>query len=130
MWDAGAAGADPRAHVGQLKEALLRNVRFVAALGLHTGAMTVAQAEALFADKAFADPATARQQAVRGTFDPLYLSYTLGKLMIRKLHDDWKARMGERYSLREFHDLFLSYGCAPIPVIRRAMLAGDAGPAL
>ena len=113
--------------------ALLRNVRFMSAIGLHTGTMDVAASDAMFREKAFQDPGNAKQQAVRGTFDPMYLSYTLGKLMIVKLHEDWKAARkaaGEPYSLQVFHDQFLSYGAAPVPVIRRAMLGPDAGPAL
>ncbi len=129
MWDEGAGDRDPRAHLGQLKEALLRNVRFVATIGLHTGGMTVAEATALFADKGFVDPGNAKQQAVRGTFDPMYLSYTLGKLMIRKLRADLERTQGAAFDLKRFHDAFLSFGCAPIPVIRRELL-GDSSPAL
>jgi uncharacterized protein (DUF885 family) len=124
MFDAGAGGGTPQARIGMLKEALLRNVRFVVTLGLHTGTMSVEQATQLFADKAFVDPGNAKQQATRGTFDPMYLSYTLGKLMIRKLHADW-MKLHPGATLGQFHDEFLSHGCAPIPVIRRAML----GPA-
>lgn len=130
MWDAGLGDGDPRTHIGQLKNALLRNVRFLVSIGLHTQAMNVDQAAAMFRDKAFADPQNARQQALRGTADPMYLSYTLGKLAIMKLHADWKAAQGKRYSLKGFHDAFLRYGEAPIPAIRRYMLGTDAGPAL
>jgi uncharacterized protein (DUF885 family) len=125
MFDAGAGGDSPQAHIGQLKEALLRNVRFVVALGEHTGGMTVDQAEELFRTRAFVDPGNARQQAVRGTFDPMFLSYTLGKLVIRKLRDDWMAKHPGA-TLGEFHDAFLSHGSAPLPVIRRAMVDDDA----
>src|SRR5690606_23709338 len=97
-----------------LLNALMRDARFLSAIGLHTGNMTVEQSMALFMEKAYQDKATARQQAIRGTFDPGYLNYTLGKLMILKLRDDWKAKMGEAYSLKAFHDSFLSYGCAPV----------------
>jgi uncharacterized protein (DUF885 family) len=128
MFDAGAGGRTPQTRIGMLKEALLRNVRFVVTLGEHTHGMTVDAATKLFEDKAFVDPGNARQQAVRGTFDPMFLAYTLGKLMIRKLRTDWQTKTGR--SLEEFHDQFLSYGCAPVPVIRRAMLGGDAGAAL
>jgi hypothetical protein len=128
MFDLGAGGKTPQARIGMLKEALLRNARFVATLGLHTGTMTVDEATKLFADKGFVDAGNARQQAARGTFDPMYLAYTLGKLMIRKLHGEWMAKHPGA-SLGEFHDQFLSHGCAPIPVIRRAML-GETSPAL
>ena len=130
MWDAGVGKGDHELHIGQLQNALLRNARFIASLGLHTGKMSVQEAEELFVAKGFQDRASARQQAVRGTFDPGYLNYTLGKLMIRKLHDDWRTKVGDDYSLLRFHDEFLSYACAPIPVIRRFMLGDDAGPAL
>jgi len=78
----------------------------------------------LFRDKAFLDNANAHQQAVRGTFDPMYLAYTLGKLVITKLRTDWMAKHPGA-SLREFHDALLSHASAPLPVIRQAML-GDA----
>jgi uncharacterized protein (DUF885 family) len=66
---------------------------------------------------------------VRGTFDPMYLSYTLGKLMIRKLAADW-MKQHPQATIGEFHDAFLSYACAPLPLIRRAMLGADAGSPL
>ncbi len=126
MFDAGVGGGTPQARVGMLKEALLRNVRFVVAIGEHTGGMTVEQAAKLFEDKGFVDPGNARQQAVRGTFDPMFLSYTLGKIMIRNLRADWqKKNVGA--TIGDFHDAFLSYACGPIPMIRRAMLGNDAG---
>ena len=129
MYDAGVGDHTPQARIGMLKEALLRDVRFVVALGEHTGKLTVEQATQLFQDKGFTDAGNARQQAVRGTFDPMYLSYTLGKLMIRKLHDDWQ-QLHPQASLGEFHDAFLAHACAPIPVTRAAMLGPDAGPAI
>jgi hypothetical protein len=130
MWEAGLGAGDPETHIGQLRNALLRNARFLAAIGLHRGTMTRAEAERLFESEAFQDPATARQQAARGTFDPAYLNYTLGKLMIRKLRDDWTASRGGRRAWRAFHDAFLGHGGAPIPLVRAAMLGPDAGPPL
>jgi hypothetical protein len=122
MWEAGYENGDPEVHIGQLLNALLRNVRFMSAIGLHTGKMTVEQSEKMFREVAFQDPGNARQQAARGTFDPAYLNYTMGKLMIRKLRDDWCADRGGREAWREFHDKFLSYGGPPIPLIRKDML--------
>jgi uncharacterized protein (DUF885 family) len=133
MWEAGLAGGDERAHIGQLLNALLRNVRFLSAIGLHTRGMTVAESERMFREQAFQDPGNARQQAARGTFDPAYLNYTLGKLMIRELREDWTASRGGRQAWKEFHDLLLSYGGPPLPLVRAAMLAGTdaaAQPAL
>jgi uncharacterized protein (DUF885 family) len=129
MFDAGVGQHTPQARIGMLKEALLRNVRFVAALALHTRGMTVEQAQQLFEAKAFVDPGNARQQAVRGTFDPMYLSYTLGKIMIHKLAADWRERHPGA-TRGEFHDALLSHACAPLPLIRRSMLGADAGSPL
>jgi uncharacterized protein (DUF885 family) len=97
---------------------------------MHTGGMSVEQSAALFRDKAFQDPANARQQADRGTFDPAYGAYTLGKLMIRKLRDDWTATRGGRQAWQSFHDTLLSYGAPPLPLVRKAMLGAAAGAPL
>lgn len=129
MFDAGAGDRTPQNRIGMLKEALLRNVRFVVTIGEHARGMTVDEATTLFAAKAYLDPQNARQQAVRGTFDPMYLAYTLGKLMIVKLREDWmKQHPGA--TLRQFHDELLSHGCPPVPLVRAAMLGPSAGPAL
>jgi uncharacterized protein (DUF885 family) len=125
MHDAGLSAGDPEMHIGQLHDALLRNVRFVAAIGLHTQGMTVDEAKKLFREKSFTDEGNALQQAARGTFDPAYLNYTLGKLMIRKLRDDWTATRGGRAAWKEFHDQFLRYGGPPIPLIRKMMMGPD-----
>ena len=130
MWEAGLGEGDPEIHIGQLQNALLRNVRFLSAIGLHAGSMTVEQSERMFRESAFQDPGNARQQAARGTYDPAYLNYTLGKLMIRKLREEWTAGRGGREAWGEFHDAFLSYGGPPIPMVRAAMLGDDPGPAL
>ena len=130
MWEAGLGEGKPEAHIAQLVDALLRNVRFLSAIGLHTGKMSVAQSEGLFREAGYQDPGNARQQAARGTFDPAYLTYTLGKLMIRKLREDWTASRGGRSAWHAFHDQFLTYGAPPIPLVRRAMLGPNAGPPL
>jgi hypothetical protein len=130
MWDAGLGANDPEIHVGQLTEALLRDVRFMSAIGLHTGKMTVAESEKMFRESAFADAGNASQQAARGTFDPAYLNYTMGKLMIRKLRDDWTATRGGRNAWHDYHDRFLQFGGPPIPLVRAAMLGPTAGPPL
>jgi uncharacterized protein (DUF885 family) len=128
MWEMGLGQGDPETHIGQLTSALLRNARFLSAIGLHARGMTVEESERLFREEAYTDPGTARQQAARGTYDPAYLNYTMGKLMIRRLRDDWSASRGGRKAWREFHDRFLTYGGPPIPMARRAMLGSDAGP--
>ena len=130
MWDAGLHEGDAEAHIGQLMQALWRNVRYVSAIGLHTGGMRLEESERLFREVAYLDPGNARQQAMRGTYDPAYLNYTLGKLMIRKLRDDWVATRGGRAAWKEFHDTLLSYGGPPLPLVRREMLGDAAGDAL
>lgn len=127
MWDAGLGDGSPEVHIGQLSNALLRNVRFLCAIGMHTRGMTVDQCAAMFREQGYQDSATARQQAARGSFDPAYLNYTLGKLMIRKLREDWTASRGGRAAWHAFHDRFLSYGGPPIPLVRREMM-GSAAP--
>lgn len=129
MWEAGLAEGDPEVHVGQLLNALLRNVRFLSAIGLHTQGMTVAESEALFTGKAYQDAGNARQQAARGTFDPAYLNYTLGKLMIRKMRADWLEQQGDSAGWQPFHDALLSFGGPPLPEVRRALL-GSSGSIL
>jgi uncharacterized protein (DUF885 family) len=127
MWEAGLGAGDPKSRIGQLNQALLRDVRYLSSIGMHTGGMTVEQSERMFREKAFQDAATSRQQAARGTFDPEYLNYTMGKLMIRKLREDWTASRGGRDAWQEFHDKFLGYGGPPIPLVRKAMLGETAG---
>jgi uncharacterized protein (DUF885 family) len=127
MWEMGLGGGEPEIHIGQLSNALLRNVRFLSAVGLHTRGMTVAESERMFREQAFTDAGTARQQATRGTYDPAYLNYTMGKLMIRKLRTDWAASRGQKAAWRDFHDRFLAYGGPPIPMVQQAMLGDAAG---
>lgn len=128
MWDAGLGSGDPETHIGQLSNALLRNARYLSAIGLHTKGMTLEESERMFREQAYQDPGNSKQQAARGTFDPAYRNYTMGKLMIRKLRDDWTASRGGRKAWREFHDKCLSYGGPPISLVRTAMLGSDAGP--
>lgn len=128
MWDAGLANNDPEMHIGQLLEALLRNVRFISAIGMHTKGMTVADSERMFREQGHQDAGNAEQQAERGTFDPAYINYTMGKLMIKKLREDWTASRGGRAAWKDFHDQFLKYGGPPIPLVRKAMMgASDNG---
>jgi len=124
MWDAGLGNGDPETHIGQLSNALLRDCRFLSAIGMHTGRMTQEQSRAMFRDQCYQDEGNARQQAARGTYDPAYLNYTMGKLMIRRLRDDWTRTRGGRRAWKAFHDRFLSYGGPPIPLVRAQMMGG------
>jgi len=127
MLDAGLGAGDPQVHIGQLTNALLRDARYLSSIGLHTEGMSVEESQRLFIEKGLQDPGNAKQQAYRGTSDPGYLNYTMGKLMIRKLRDDWAASRGGRSAWKAFHDEFLSYGGPPIPMVRDAMLDGAEG---
>jgi uncharacterized protein (DUF885 family) len=138
MIEKGLGKGDPEKHIGQISDALLRDVRLLSSIGLHTHGMTVAQSEKMFREQAFQDPGNARQQAARGTYDPAYLNYTLGKLMIRKLRSDWIAKQASTSSAapaddqalwHDFHDKFLSFGGPPIPLLRKEML-GEEGALL
>jgi len=126
MIEEGIAKDAPGLHVGQLLNALLRNVRYLCAIGLHTRGMTVAQCEQMFKEQAYQDAGNARQQASRGTYDPGYLNYTMGKLMIRKLREDWLKANPDK-TRKQFHDEFLSFGGPPIPLVRAQMIKGPAG---
>ena len=128
MYDEGLGKGDPGMRVGMLVNALMRDVRFLSAICLHSGCMTLEESETMFREQAFLDAGNARQQAVRGTYDPGYLAYTLGKLMIRKLRADWLAA-NPNATLQQFHDKFLSYGVPPVPLVREQML-GERGAIL
>jgi hypothetical protein len=127
MWEAGLGDGSPEVHIGQLSNALLRDCRFISAIGLHTQGMTQAQSKQLFMDECYQDEGNATQQAARGTYDPEYLNYTLNKLLIRKLRDDWTASRGGRAAWKQFHDTFLSYGGPPVTLVRQSMM-GEAAP--
>ena len=122
--------SEPRNELGQLMEALLRDCRFICAIKMHTQGMTVDEATSFFMDNAFLEELPARKEAIRGTFDPMYLNYTLGKLMILKLREDYRSAKGSSYSLKAFHDEFLSHGAPPIPLVREMMLGENAGDIL
>jgi uncharacterized protein (DUF885 family) len=130
MWEAGLNEGDPATHIGQLSNALLRDCRFLSAIRLHTAGMTQAESERMFKEQCYQDEGNARQQAARGTYDPAYLNYTMGKLMIRKLRADWTADKGGEKAWKQFHDTFLSFGGPPIPLVRRAMIGEDKAGAL
>lgn len=124
--DEGFHGDDPRYRLAQIQDALLRNARFIVGIRMHTKGMTLQQAEQFFIKEAYQSAPVARSEAKRGTADATYGYYTMGKLMILKLRDDYKAKKGSQYSLQDFHDSFIKLGPLPLPLIRKAML-GDVG---
>jgi len=108
--------------MAQADEALLRLCRLCVSIKLHTQNMSVDEATKFFQDNCYYEEKTARQEAIRGTFDPGYLNYTLGKLQILKLRDDYKAQQGDDYSLQKFHNELLNHGMPPVRLLREIML--------
>ena len=115
--------------LGQLQDALLRDARFVVGIQMHTGKMSFSEAQTFFVKEGFQTAKIAEIEAKRGTSDPTYLYYTLGKLQILKLREDYKKKMDSDYSLGKFNDTFMAQGCPPIAVVRQALL-GDNSPVL
>ena len=124
--DEGFHADDPRYRLAQLQDALLRDARFIVGIRMHTKGMTVAEAEEFFVKEGYQSRPVARSESKRGTSDPTYGYYTMGKLMILKLREDYRAKMGARFSLQDFHDTFIKLGPLPLPLVRKAML-GEAG---
>lgn len=130
MLEEGYGANDPRLKLAQLSEALLRNSRYVASVMMHTQGMTLEAATRFIMDNAYMEETPAASEARRGTFDPGYLNYTLGKLLLLKLREDYKAEQGAAFNLKEFHDRVLAYGAPPLPLLRKVMLQHDNGEIL
>jgi uncharacterized protein (DUF885 family) len=130
MIEAGFEKGNPEIRLGQLAEALIRLCRFIVGIRLHAEDMSVEAGMRFFRDEAFMEEAGARREAERGTFDPTYLVYSAGKLMLLKLRADYKAQQGSKYSLKAFHDTYLDNGTLPIWAQRKLMLPGDRGEVL
>jgi uncharacterized protein (DUF885 family) len=130
MIEAGFGRQDHGIRLGQLAESLIRLVRFIVCIKLHTEDLSVEQGVRYFREEAFMEELSARREAERGTFDPTYLVYTVGKLMLLKLRHDCKQQQGKAFSLRSFHDSLLSQGTAPFWLHRQLMLGTDDGDLL
>jgi len=116
-------------HLGQLQDALLRDARFIVGIQMHTGKMSFEDAKKFFVEEGFQPEKIAEIETKRGTSDPTYLYYTLGKLQILKLREDYRKKMGASFRLGEFHDKFMGQGFPPIAVVRQALI-GDGSPVL
>ena len=125
MVDTGWGNGDPKVRLSQLQQALQREARYIIGLREHTQGMTVEQAAAFFHDNTFYGEAPSQREALRGTQDPLYGYYTLGKLEILKLRADYKKKVGASYTLQGFHDAFLAHGNPPIAIVRQILLGKD-----
>jgi uncharacterized protein (DUF885 family) len=113
-------------HMAQTDEALLRLCRLCVSIKMHTQKMTVEEATKFFQDNCYYEEKPARAEAMRGTFDPGYLNYTLGKLQILKLRNDYEAQQGDEFSLQKFHNELLNHGMPPIRLLREIMLKDKA----
>ncbi len=130
MLEAGFGEGDHALRLGQLGESLIRLARVVVGIRLHTDDWSVEQGVRFFKDEAFLEESSARREAERGTFDPTYLVYSAGKLMLLKLRRDWQEEQAGKPTLRAFHDAFLAQGAAPFPALRRLMLDHAGGDIL
>ncbi|WP_166906582.1 DUF885 domain-containing protein [Mycobacterium sp. DL440] len=122
MLDEGLHADDPRYRLAQVQDALLRDVRFIVGIKMHTEGMTVEQAQRMFVEQAYQPEPVAESEAKRGTSDATYGYYTMGKLAILKLRDDYRKAVGDAFSLKAFHDAFVRIGPLPLPLIRKVML--------
>jgi uncharacterized protein (DUF885 family) len=118
--DEGFGNDNPKIRLAQLQEALLRDCRYVTGIKLHTAGWTVEDGAKLFVEKGFQEPANGYEEARRGAYNPTYLYYTLGKLEIQKLRDEYRKQTGA--SLKQFHDAFVAQGALPIPLVRQILL--------
>jgi hypothetical protein len=130
MMEAGFRKQDPVVRLGQLAEALIRLCRVIVGIRLHSEDLSVEQGVRFFREEAYLEDAAARREAERGTFDPSYVLYSLGKLMVLKLRDDYKAAQRDRFSLRAFHDALLGNGTVPLWLHRNLMLGENNGTML
>jgi uncharacterized protein (DUF885 family) len=131
MFEQGFGKREPARRLGQLAEALIRLARLVVGIRLHTEDLSVEQGVRFFRDEAYLEEASARREAERGTFDPSYVVYALGKLALLKLRSDVEQREGDGFSIKSFHDRVLDTGFAPFWMLRRRLLGdGQSGPVL
>ena len=119
----------PRYRLAQIQDALLRACRYMTSIGLHTQGWSIEQGTKFFMENAYVEEVLARQQTIRGTFDPGYLLYTLGKLYIKQMREDYRKKMGENFTLKDFHDALLQYGNPPLPMVRARLLGSSFGNA-
>ncbi len=130
MVEAGFGRGDAAVHLGQLAESLVRLARFVVGIKLHADDWSVEQGVRFFQNEAYLEEPHARREAERGTFDPGYVVYSAGKLMLLKLRQDWQDQQAGKTSLRAFHDAFLGWGSAPFWALRQLMLGTSADDVL
>ena len=121
----GFMNGDPRYELAQLSDALTRICRLLSGIRLHTGEWTLAQAQACFEQQAYVAAPAAKREAERGTYDPTYGGYFLGKRGMLTLRRDVKTAQGDKFDLRDFHERVMKNGIAPIWAHRQLLLPGD-----
>jgi uncharacterized protein (DUF885 family) len=126
----GVSATDPiraaKYRLAQTDEALLRVCRLCVSIKMHCQGMTVDEATKFFQDNCYYEAKPSRQEAIRGTFDPEFLFYTVGKLELLKLRDDYRRQEGAAFSLEKFHDEVLRHGAPPVRLLREIMLKDQA----
>lgn len=130
MLEEGFGAGNVHLRMAQLGEALVRNCRYVCAIKMHTQGMSIEEATSFFEQTAYMDHVTANKEARRGTHDPGYLNYTLGKLLLLKLREEYQQAWGSQFSLKRFHDEYIGYGSPPIPILRSMLLPHTANSLL
>ena len=128
MFDEGYGKGSPdfnKLRLGQIQDALLRDARYIAGIEMHTGKRTFEQAVEFFEKEGYQTHETALRETKRGTSDPTYLYYTLGKLQILRLREDYRKLRGAKFSLEEFHANFMKQGYPPVKIVRKALLGND-----
>ncbi len=123
MWEQGSGDGDKKVHLVQLQLSLLRACRYIVGIRMHTKGMTLPAAIDFFVSQGYMDKTNAEREAKRGTSDPTYLVYTLGKLQILSLRAEMQKKEGDKFSLYDFHNRFLKLGKPPISIVRKEMLA-------
>jgi hypothetical protein len=126
MYDEGFHSGDAKLRLGQLQDALLRDARYIVGIEMHTGKMSFDEGVEFFVKEGYQSRANAVRETKRGTSDPTYLMYTLGKLEILRLREDYRKMKGPSFTLLDFHDSFMQQGPAPIRIVRQALLGGKA----
>ena len=124
--DEGFHSDEPSYRLAQLQDALLRDARFIVGIRMHTAGMTIEQAEDFFEKQGYQPRPVAVLETKRGASDATYGYYTMGKLAILKLRDDYRRKQGSAYTLQDFHDRFIALGPLPLPLVRESML-GERG---
>lgn len=122
MVESGYGNNDPRFLMAYLRECLIRICRYHTAIGLHTGEMTIDDGISFFEREGYMDSYTAKAETYRGIYDPMYLVYSLGKLMLLKLRTDYREQNAETFSLKKFHHSYLNVGPIMLPLARQLIL--------